>query len=185
MDLIYDELLEDEGHAILFAPKGNVEGYDFTVGRQLFRHDNVLLGLGDGGAHYGMICDAALPTYFLTNCVRDAAPGEGLSLVQAIKLMTHDAARAVGLADRGVLAPGYKADVNVIDLKRLASRMPEVVRDLPAQGRRLVQRADGYVATIVSGEVTYRDGTATGALPGRLVRGPQGAPAAIPGLAIG
>jgi N-acyl-D-aspartate/D-glutamate deacylase len=177
MELIYDELLKDEGRAILFAPKGNVEGEDLTVGRALFDHENVLLGLGDGGAHYGMICDAALPTWFLTDCVRDAAPGNSLGLAHAVKLMTRDAAQAVGLADRGLIAPGYKADLNVIDYERLGARTPEVVYDLPAHGRRLIQKADGYVATIVSGETTYRHGEPTGALPGRLVRGAQPAPA--------
>jgi N-acyl-D-aspartate/D-glutamate deacylase len=174
MELIYDELLKDEGRALLFAPKGNVDGEDLTVGRDLFDHDNVVLGLGDGGAHYGMICDAALPTWFLTDCVRDAE--RSLGLARAVKLMTSDTARTVGLADRGVIAPGYKADINVIDYARLGARTPEVVYDLPAKGRRLIQKADGYVATIVSGEVTYRHGEATGALPGRLVRGAQPEP---------
>jgi N-acyl-D-aspartate/D-glutamate deacylase len=175
MELIYDELLEDDGHAILFAPKGNVVGDDLTVGRSLFDHENVVLGLGDGGAHYGMICDAALPTWFLTDCVRDAA--SGLELACAVKLMTRDTALTVGLADRGVIAAGYKADLNVIDYARLSARTPEVVYDLPAKGRRLIQKADGYVATIVSGQPTYRHGEPTGALPGRLVRGAQPEPA--------
>jgi N-acyl-D-aspartate/D-glutamate deacylase len=177
MELIYDELLKDEGRAILFAPKGNVDGDDLTIGRALFDYDNVLLGLGDGGAHYGMICDAALPTWFLTDCVRDALPERSLGLAHAVKLMTRDAAQAVGLDDRGLLAPGYKADINVIDYARLGARTPEVVYDLPASGRRLIQKADGYVATIVSGEATYRNGAPTGALPGRLVRGAQPKPA--------
>jgi N-acyl-D-aspartate/D-glutamate deacylase len=177
MELIYDELLQNEGRAILFAPKGNVEGEDLTVGRALFDHENVLLGLGDGGAHYGMICDAALPTWFLTDCVRDAAPERSLGLAHAVRLMTREAAQAVGLADRGLIAPGYKADLNVIDFERLCAKAPEVVYDLPARGRRLIQKADGYVATIVSGETTYRHGKPTGALPGRLVRGAQPAPA--------
>lgn len=176
MELIYDELLREEGRAILFSPKGNTDGYDFKVGRQLFAHENVLLGLGDGGAHYGMICDAALPTFFLTDCVRDAAPGEAIGLPQAIRLMAREAALAVGLADRGLLVEGYKADVNVIDLERLAARAPEVIHDLPANGRRLVQKAAGFVATIVSGEVTYRNGAPTGKLPGRLVRGAKAEP---------
>ena len=107
--------------------------------------------------------------------MRDAE--NGLGLAHAVRLMTRDAAQAVGLGDRGILAPGYKADINVIDYGRLASRAPEVVYDLPARGRRLIQKADGYVATIVSGEATYRHGRATGALPGRLVRGAQPAPA--------
>jgi N-acyl-D-aspartate/D-glutamate deacylase len=176
LELIYDELLKDEGRAILFAPKGNVDGDDLTVGRRLFDHEHVVLGLGDGGAHYGMICDAALPTWFLTDCVRDAAPGKSLGLAHAVALMTHKAAETVGLGDRGLIAPSYKADLNVIDYERLGARRPEVAYDLPANGRRLIQKADGYVATIVSGETTYRHGEPTGALPGRLVRGARPAP---------
>lgn len=112
----------------------------------------------------------------LTHWVRDRTRGDKLPLPQVVKWLSHDTARAVGLFDRGLLAPGFKADLNLLDPKRLHLHVPEVVYDLPTGGRRLVQRAEGYVATIVSGEVVYRDGVHTGQLPGRLVRGAQAAP---------
>lgn len=179
-EVIYDALLEDEGHAILFAPKGNVVGDDIAAGKALFRHEHVLLGLGDGGAHYGMVCDGSLPTWFLTACVRDASGEDRIPLPRAIQHMTRDTARAVGLEDRGLLKAGYKADVNVIDFERLQLGVPHVTRDLPARGRRIGQEATGYVATIVSGEVTYREGQPTGALPGRLIRGARRAETGMP-----
>jgi N-acyl-D-aspartate/D-glutamate deacylase len=170
-ELIYDELLKDEGHAILYCPLALVGSEEFiAASNAMFDHPNSLIGLGDGGAHYGMICDAAYPTYLLSDRVR-ATGGNPLSLARAIKLMSRDPAEAVGLLDRGLLKPGYKADLNVIDFAGLHLHAPRVRRDLPAGGRRLVQQADGYSATIVSGVVTYRDGLPTGDLPGRLVRG--------------
>jgi len=172
-EVVYDALLQNEGHAILFAPKGNVDGNNIAAGKQLFKFEHVLLGLSDGGAHYGMICDASLPTYFLMDCVRDAHPGEGISLPRAIKLLTRDTAVSVGVEDRGLIQIGFKADVNVIDLDRLTLKAPVVTRDLPANGRRISQKATGYVATLVSGKVTYRNGEPTGAMPGRLIRGAQ------------
>jgi N-acyl-D-aspartate/D-glutamate deacylase len=144
----------------------------------MLNHPDVVPGLSDGGAHVGMICDGSFPTTLLTHWTRDRTRGPKLSIEQVIKGQCRDTARAVGLNDRGVIAPGYRADVNVIDYDRLALRAPEVAYDLPAGGRRLMQRAEGYVATLVAGEVTYRDGEATGALPGRLLRGAKAAPAA-------
>jgi N-acyl-D-aspartate/D-glutamate deacylase len=143
----------------------------------MFMHPNTVLGLGDGGAHYGVICDASFTTYFLERFVRDAAPGMAVALPAAIQALTEAPARAVGLNDRGRLAPGYKADVNVIDLAALRLHAPTMARDLPAGGKRLRQQATGYRVTIKSGVVTYRDGVASWALPGRLVRGAQGVPA--------
>jgi N-acyl-D-amino-acid deacylase len=175
-ELIYEELLRNDGRAILLAPKGNIVGTDLKVGRKLLKNDNVIIGLGDGGAHYGVICDAGLPTWFLTACVRDAAPDEGIPLPRAIRMLSRSVAEAVGLEDRGILKPGYKADINVIDLEHLRLAAPQVVRDLPAGGRRLRQHASGYVATMLSGKITYRAGMPTGALPGRLVRGRRRAP---------
>jgi len=137
------------------------------------RHPGTVLGLGDGGAHCGTICDGSLPTFMLTHWARDRTRGERLPLPWIVKSLTREAALTVGLADRGLLAPGYKADLNVLDLDRLRLHAPEVTYDLPAGGRRLVQRAEGFRATIVSGTVAYREGEATGSLPGRLVRGPQ------------
>jgi N-acyl-D-aspartate/D-glutamate deacylase len=116
----------------------------------------------------------------LTHWVRDRTRGERLALPLVVKWLSSDTARAVGLCDRGVVAPGFKADLNVLDPDRLHLHAPEVVHDLPTGGRRLVQRADGYVATIVSGKIVYRDGRHTGMLPGRLVRGSQAAPDRLP-----
>ncbi|HEX8055022.1 MAG TPA: amidohydrolase family protein, partial [Novosphingobium sp.] len=171
-EVIYDALLEDEGRAVLYRPSANRIGERFEGAGQVFLKDpNVLLGLSDGGAHYGMICDAALPTYFLTHWATHPDPAKRVDLPRAIRMLASDTAQAVGLRDRGRIAAGLKADVNVIDLDRLQLHAPRPVYDLPAGGRRLMQAADGYDATIVSGQVTYRAGKPTGALPGRLVRG--------------
>ncbi|HEY4251186.1 MAG TPA: amidohydrolase family protein, partial [Roseomonas sp.] len=124
------------------------------------------IGLSDGGAHVGFISDGSFPTFVLTHWGKR----EGMPLRELIRRQTSDTARAAGLTDRGVLAPGMKADLNVIDPDRLALEAPRMVADLPAGGRRLLQRARGYRATVVAGAVTYRDGEATGTLPGRLVR---------------
>ena len=135
-----------------------------------------MLGLGDGGAHYGMICDASFPTYMLTHWVRDRPTGR-LSVAEAVRELTSAPARVAGLADRGRIALGYKADLNVIDHAAMRLHKPVVARDLPAGGRRLDQTADGYVATIVSGEVIAENGVPTDARPGKLIRGRQPAPA--------
>ncbi|WP_336971842.1 N-acyl-D-amino-acid deacylase family protein [Sphingobium aromaticiconvertens] len=170
-ELIYDALLEDDGHAILCSYSQNVRHY-LDMSRDLIGQDNMIIALGDGGAHYGMICDAAYTTYMLTGRLgRD-----GLDLPTVIKALTSQPAKSVGLGDRGVLAPGYKADVNIIDIDNMVLYRPKVKADLPAGGKRLTQKSKGYIATIVSGAVTYRNGEATGALPGRLVRGVRGAP---------
>jgi N-acyl-D-aspartate/D-glutamate deacylase len=134
-------------------------------------HPTSALGLGDGGAHVGAICDASIETYMLTHWVRDRTRGERLPVELVVRKMTSDTATLYGLGDRGTLQPGMKGDVNVIDLDRLQLHRPEMVYDLPGGARRLLQRATGYTATIVSGEVVMRDGEPTGALPGRLLRG--------------
>jgi N-acyl-D-aspartate/D-glutamate deacylase len=130
-----------------------------------------LVGLGDGGAHVGYICDASCMTHMLTHWTRDRSRGPKLPLEFAVKRITRDNAAAIGLKDRGLVAPGMKADLNVIDYDRLGMKQPEMRYDLPAGGKRLVQGAEGYVATILNGQVVTREGEATGALPGRLVRG--------------
>ena len=173
-ELIYDELLRQNGKAILYCPMGNTDGNRFDVAADLFGEPGTVLGLGDGGAHYGMICDAAYPSFILSEYVRKR---NRIRVEQAVSMLSRETAGTVGLLDRGILRPGYKADVNVIDLERLHLYAPQVKRDLPAGGRRLSQKADGYEATIVSGQVTYRNGRPTGALPGRLVRGAQPVPA--------
>jgi N-acyl-D-aspartate/D-glutamate deacylase len=132
-----------------------------------------VIGLGDGGAHMGSICDASYPTFMLTHWVRDRQRGPRLELPFVVEALTRRTARVVGLNDRGVLAPGYRADINLIDHARLRLGAPFITRDLPSGGRRLMQHAEGYVATIVNGEVVYREGQPTGSLPGRLVRGAQ------------
>ena len=135
--------------------------------------ETTLLGLSDGGAHCGLIADASMPTFMLTHWVRDRSRGERIPIEKMVKIQTQDTAALYGLLDRGVITPGMKADLNVIDLEALHLHPPKMVYDLPLNGRRIIQHVDGYVATIVSGEVTYENGVATGALPGKLIRGPQ------------
>lgn len=172
----YDRLLDDDGHAMLLVTLANFRDNSLDTVAELIQRDDVVLGLGDGGAHYGMICDASFPTYMLTHWVRDRESGR-LSVERAIQELTSVPARIAGLADRGRLAVGFKADVNVIDAHALRLHQPTIKSDLPAGGRRLDQTADGYVATIVSGEVISENGVPTSARPGRLIRGRQAAPA--------
>jgi len=176
-DVAYDLLLQRDGRAILYRPLSNYSYGNLDTVHDMLEHDATIVGLGDGGAHVGVLCDSSAISYMLTHWTRDRTRGAKFALPWAIRRVTRDSAAAIGLHDRGVIAPGYKADINVIDYDRLQLRPPEVVYDLPSGGRRLVQRTDGYVATIVSGVPVYRDGDATGALPGRLVRGTQAAPA--------
>lgn len=176
--LAYDLMLEDDGRAMLYVTLCNYEHGSLDTSLAMMRHPGAVLGLGDAGAHCGTICDGSFPTFMLTYWVRDRHRGDRLGLGEAVRMLSRDSARAVALDDRGILAPGYKADVNIIDLDKLTLHAPEVVRDLPSSGRRLVQRADGYAATIVNGRLVHRDGEPSDALPGRLVRGPQAAPLA-------
>ena len=172
----YDRVLDDEGHAILLVTLANFRDGSLDTVAELIRRDDVVLGLGDGGAHYGMICDASFPTYMLTHWARDRASGR-LSVAEAVRELTSMPARVAGLADRGRIAVGYKADLNVIDHAAVRLHKPVLAHDLPGGGRRLDQTADGYVATIVSGEVIAEHGVPTDARPGKLVRGRQPAPA--------
>jgi N-acyl-D-aspartate/D-glutamate deacylase len=169
LDAMYDALLEDDGTALLYFPiynylEGNLENV-----ATMMRHEAALPGLSDGGAHVGTICDASFPTFYLTYWVRDRDHGR-IPLETAVHWQTGRTASYMGLQDRGVLAVGKRADVNVIDLENLSLRPPELVADLPAGGRRLMQRADGYRATLVHGTVIARNGELTGARPGRVVR---------------
>jgi N-acyl-D-aspartate/D-glutamate deacylase len=175
--LAYDLMLKRDGRAILYMARANYAGGNLDVCRTAICHDGCVVALGDGGAHLGLICDASYPTFMLTHWVRDRQRGERLALPFVIAALSQRTAQVVGLDDRGVLAPGYRADVNIIDFERLRLGSPFVMKDLPTGGRRLMQHADGYVATIVNGVVTYRFGQPTGELPGRLVRGSQHAPA--------
>ncbi|HEX4505582.1 MAG TPA: amidohydrolase family protein [Alphaproteobacteria bacterium] len=177
-ELAYDLMLEDGGRAVLIQFVMNYVERNLDVTLKMLNDQHTVLGLSDGGAHLGYLCDASLPTFMLTHWVRDRAEGGKLTLGEAVKALTVDTARVVGLLDRGRIAPGYKADINIIDWDRLTLKPPTVAYDLPSGGRRLTQDAAGYVATIVNGITVYRDGRPTGAFPGRLVRGQQAAPAA-------
>ncbi|ARG56313.1 N-acyl-D-amino-acid deacylase family protein [Mycobacterium kansasii] len=175
MEEAYDRLLDDDGRAMLLVATSNLENNSLdTVGKLLHR-DDVVLGLGDGGAHYGMICDASYSTYFLAHWARDRASGR-FTVAEAVRELTSVPARVAGLADRGRIAVGYKADLNVIDHDALRLHKPVIRYDLPAGGRRLDQTAEGYVATVVSGEVIAENGVPTAARPGKLVRGRRSAP---------
>ncbi len=168
---LYDYLAGDDGAAMLYVPFLNYADGNLDATRDMLAHPHTVPGLSDGGAHVGTICDGSFPTFLLTHWGRDRARGGLFDLEWLVNQHTRETARTVGLGDRGVLAPGMRADMNVIDFDRLAIARPEMHHDLPAGGRRVLQRASGYRHTIVAGTETYADGEATGALPGRLVRG--------------
>ncbi len=172
-----DHLVADDGHGFLYVPFLNYAEGDLEAVRSMLEHEHSVVGLGDGGAHVGTICDGSFPTTMLTHWVRDRTRGERIDLATVIAKQTSRTAQMIGLNDRGVLAPGMKADVNVIDLDALVLHRPTMAFDLPAGGKRLLQRAEGYLHTIVSGDEVYAGGEATGELPGRLVRGAQPVPA--------
>lgn len=175
-ELAYDWLLADDGRSLILFPFLNYANDSLEPSLAMMKHGRTVLGLGDGGAHVGMICDGSFPTSMLTHWTRDRTRGEKLPLEWVIKAQTRDTAALVGLNDRGLLKQGYKADVNIINHSKLTLHRPSVAYDLPSGGRRLVQTADGYDATIVSGRVTYRQGQPTTELPGKLIRGAQSAP---------
>lgn len=175
-DYIYDFMLEDDGHRLIFAPAQNFADGSLNAPYEMMRHPHSVLGLGDGGAHCGLICDASYPTTMLSYWARDRVRGPRLGLAEVVKMLAADTADMAGLHDRGRIAAGYKADLNIIDFDRLRMFAPQPAYDLPTGGRRIVQESQGYVATIVSGVVTYRNGEATGALPGQVVRGAKTAP---------
>jgi N-acyl-D-aspartate/D-glutamate deacylase len=174
--VLYDHMLRDEGRELLLLPFFNYSNGSLDPAREMLLSPATVVSLGDGGAHCGLICDASLTTFLLTHWVRDRSRGARVPLELAVRRMTSETARLYGLLDRGVVAPGYKADLNVIDFERLALRRPEMAYDLPGGARRLLQRADGYDATIVAGEVVMERGEATGSRPGSLVRGARSAP---------
>ena len=172
-ELAYDMLMESNATAILYRPLSNYAYGNLDAVFDMMQDPHSLIGLGDGGAHVGVLTDASAVTYMLTHWARDRTRGAKLTIPEAIKRLTSDNANAIGLQDRGVLKVGKKADLNIIDFSKLKIKKPEVLYDLPAGGRRMVQRIKGYDATIVSGEVVSKMGVPTEALPGRLVRGPK------------
>ncbi|WP_394761647.1 amidohydrolase family protein [Phenylobacterium sp.] len=171
LEMMYDLLIRDDGRELFYQPLGGYVTYNFDFFRKNMQHPNVLFGLSDGGAHCGVIADAGMPTFILTHWARDRVKGDKFPLEFLVRKLSSDTARAYGLNDRGQLKPGLLADVNVIDFENLRLHRPEAVNDLPAGGKRLVQRAEGYRYTVKSGQVTFEDGVSTGALPGGLVRG--------------
>lgn len=174
--LAYDLLLEDNGRGYLYLAMANYAGGNLDMAEMILRYPDTIPGLGDGGAHCSTICDGSYSTFLLTHFSRDRKRGSLLPIAESIRKLTSATAAIVGLEDRGRIAPGYKADLNIVDFDRLRVNAPTIRHDLPAGGRRLVQGAEGYRATIVNGVPVYRDGEATGALPGRLVRGAQPGP---------
>ncbi|MEX1369448.1 MAG: amidohydrolase family protein [Nannocystaceae bacterium] len=170
LEVLYDAMLEDEGRALLYFPVYNFTELSLDAVHTMLTHPLALPGLSDGGAHVGTICDASFPTFMLSHWGRDRERGR-IPLERLVQMQTHDTARFIGMNDRGVVAPGQRADLNVIDFEHLRLRSPVMQRDLPAGGRRLMQYAEGYRATLVGGETIARDGALTGARPGRLVRG--------------
>ena len=177
-EIVYDMLLEGEGHALLLQTAANYEDHTLDAVRTMLVHPNTVPALGDGGAHYGMICDSTYTTFMLAYWGRDRKTAP-IAMPEVVRAMTSKPAAMLGITDRGVIKAGKKADLNVIDLDRLTLHAPRMVNDLPSGGKRLTQDATGYVATIVSGEVIMRDGAPTGALPGRIVEREPRAPEAI------
>ncbi|MEU0935152.1 amidohydrolase family protein [Embleya sp. NPDC005971] len=171
LSTLYDLQLADDARTTLMVPMFNYSDGDHEAIREMLTHPASVFGLADGGAHCSMICDASQPTFLLTHWARDRTRGERLPLEFLIRKQTMDTAALYGLSDRGVVAEGKRADLNVIDLDALTLHRPRMVHDLPAGGGRMLQAATGYVATIVAGQVTRRAGVDTGARPGRLVRG--------------
>ncbi len=182
---VLEALLAEDGEALLYLPFANYAQGTLEPAREMLEHACTVPGLGDGGAHLGMIADASFTTWMLTHWVRDRQRGTRLTLPFAVQAITSRTADAVGLGDRGRLLPGLRADLNLIDLERLRLRRPRIVADLPAGGRRLLQAAEGYCATVVAGEVVTLEGVPTGALPGRLVRGARAAASAVSDASAG
>lgn len=173
LEVVYDMLMGEDGEAVVYFPSFNYAYGHLDQLYEQMQHPRTVMSLADGGAHCGYICDASMPTFMLTHWARGRSRGPTVPLEYAVRRQTRDTARVYGLHDRGTLQPGMKADLNLIDPGRLRLRPPRVAFDLPAGGRRLLQQADGYLATFVSGQAILESGEPTGALPGRLLRGPQ------------
>jgi len=177
-EVAYDLMMQNDGRGMIYLPLLGYANGDLEPIREMMMHPRSVFSLSDGGAHCGLIADASVPTYLLTHWVRDRSRGERIDLETIVEQQTRNTARFYGFDDRGTLEPGMLADINVIDFEGLHIHPPTMVYDLPAGGNRLVQQIDGYSYTIKSGEVTFEEGQATGALPGTLLRGPQPGPAA-------
>ena len=175
-EIAYEMLLTDEGTAVIYHPLFNYLPGDLSYVQEMMEHPYTVMGLSDGGAHCGIISDASFPTTLIQHWGRDRTRGPKMALETLIAKQTRETAELVGLYDRGIIAPGYKADLNLIDFEALTIHAPKVVNDLPAGGRRLVQHATGYVASLVAGVVAFREGEPTGALNGRVLRGGQPSP---------
>ena len=173
VEYAYDLLMQDDGKGFIYFPILNYADGNLDFLEALQESDDTVNSLSDGGAHCGTICDAASPTFMLQHWVRDRKRGKRISLENAVKRPCCDTAVLYGLEDRGVLAPGYLADLNIIDLDKIKLGKPWLAFDLPAGGKRLLQKADGYVRTIKSGQVTFKNGECLGVYPGGLIRGPQ------------
>ena len=169
-EIAYESMLEKEGKALIYHPLFNYQTGDLSLVEKMLKHPYTISGLGDAGAHCGAISDASFPTTLVQHWSRDRTKGEKLPLETVIKMQTSETANLLGIEDRGVIEEGYKADINVIDYEGLTLHEPEIINDLPAGGRRLVQKASGYDYTIVSGEIAFIKGEATGVLNGRLIR---------------
>lgn len=177
MALLVDQLTAAEGHGMVYAPFFNYGYGDLSMTYEASQHPRTRMGLSDAGAHCGAICDGGTPTFMLTHWARDRHRGPRLPLEHVVHRQTRQTAELYGLGDRGLVAPGFRADLNVIDFDDLGFEVPRMAFDLPAGGRRLVQRAHGYAATFLAGVQTVADDEPTGELPGRLVRGPRSGPA--------
>ena len=173
MEMVYDTLLERDGHELIYLPLYNYTELNYDNVLKMMEHPQALYGLSDGGAHVGTVCDASMPTYMLTHWTRDRKRGRKLDLPRVVRMLTGAQADYMGMTDRGYLREGLKADINIIDLDRLQMEPPHMERDLPAGGQRLLQGATGYVATIVAGEVVMEEGKLTGAMPGTVYRAGQ------------
>jgi N-acyl-D-aspartate/D-glutamate deacylase len=173
MEVLLDQLTGEDGNGMVYAPFFNYSYGDLSMTYEATLHPRTRLGLSDAGAHCGAICDGGTPTFMLTHWARDRRRGPTIALEHIVHRQTQQTAELYGLRDRGVLAPGMRADLNVIDFDALRFGLPRMAFDLPAGGRRLVQRAEGYAATFVAGVQTVADDEFTGELPGRLLRGPH------------
>lgn len=171
LEAMYDLLLTEEGKELFYQPLGGYSEYNLDAQRTLMQHPNVIMGLSDGGAHCGVIADAGMPSFIMIHWGRDRKKGETLPLEFIVRSLSRKTAEAYDLLDRGLIAEGLIADINIINFEKMRLHRPEAIFDLPAGGRRLVQRVEGYETTIKSGKVTFEDGEHTGALPGKLVRG--------------